>query len=227
MNFLFCRQCLLWYSKFLLSFDFEILIPGRTKKNLIFLALSVDSTFAKIKSSWWRCSVCWKSVLDLFWQMFALSVRASYLKWQTVWCHLSNKNLWEFSFCSSFSSTSSIFSLLVSHSYSYSFSSTSSIFSLPVSYSAKSGRQQRPPHAMHWPEIQNWFLPHLVGLDCPEIFALMRLFYSNSLPGRKRNSRKAKQKSREENKEIQGKLNIIQERQNVGDLVEKQSLVTW
>ena len=36
--------------------------------------------------------------------MFALSVRANYLQWQTVWCHLSNKNLWEFSFCSSFSS---------------------------------------------------------------------------------------------------------------------------
>ena len=39
------------------------------------------------------------------------------------------------------------------------FSPSSSIFSLLVSYSAKSGRQQRPPHAMHWPEIQNWFLP--------------------------------------------------------------------
>ena len=112
-------------------------------------------SFAMIKSPWWRCSVCWKSVLDLFWQMFALSAWASYLKWQTVWCHLSNKNLWEFSFCSSFSSTSSIFSLPVlysyscsySYSYSYSFSSTSSIFSLPVSYSAKSGRQQRPPQS--------------------------------------------------------------------------------
>ena len=33
----------------------------------------------------------------------------------------------------------------------------------------------RNPHAMHWPEIQNWFLPHLDGLDCPETFALMRL----------------------------------------------------
>ena len=124
-------------------------------------------SFAMIKSPWWRCSVCWKSVLDLFWQMFALSVRASYLKWQTVWCHLSNKNLWEFSFCPSFSSTSSI-------------------FSLPVSYSAKSGRQQRPPHAMHWPEIQNWFLPHLVGIAWIVQKPLPCCDYcSNSLPWRK------------------------------------------
>ena len=92
-----------------MSFELKSLGKYKGIGNRIFLTLSTDSTFAKIKSPWWRCCVCWKSVLDLFWQMFALSAWASYLKWQTVWCHLSNKNLWEFSFCSSFSSTSSIF----------------------------------------------------------------------------------------------------------------------
>ena len=167
MNFLFCRQCLSWYSKFFFEFWFWSSDPWENRKQSYFSALSVDSTFAKIKSSWWRCRVCWKSVLDLFWQMFALSAWASYLKWQTVWCHLSNKNLWEFSFCSSFSSNSSI-------------------FSLPVSYSAKSGRQQRPPHAMHWPEIQNWFLPRLVGIAWIVQKPLPCCDYcSNSLPWRK------------------------------------------
>ena len=45
---------------------------------------------------------------------------------------------------------------------------TSTLYSLSLydraSYSAKSGRQQRPLHAMHWPEIQNWFLPRMGGI---------------------------------------------------------------
>ena len=50
----------------------------------------------------WR-NVWWNHVLNSFWQMCALSATAwaSYLRWQTVWCHpgasLSNNNLWEFS----------------------------------------------------------------------------------------------------------------------------------
>ena len=40
---------------------------------------------------------------------------------------------------------------------------TSTLYSLSLydraSYSAKSGRQQRLLHAMHWPENRNWFLP--------------------------------------------------------------------
>lgn len=46
-------------------------------------------------------NVWWNRVLNSFWQMCALSAWASYLRWQTVWCHpgasLSNNNLWEFS----------------------------------------------------------------------------------------------------------------------------------
>ena len=48
-------------------------------------------------------NVWWNRVLNSFWQMCALSATAwaSYLRWQTVWCHpgasLSNNNLWEFS----------------------------------------------------------------------------------------------------------------------------------
>ena len=46
-------------------------------------------------------NVWWNHVLNSFWQMCALSAWASYLRWQTVWCHpgasLSNNNLWEFS----------------------------------------------------------------------------------------------------------------------------------
>ena len=46
-------------------------------------------------------NVWWNRVLNLFWQICALSAWASYLRWQTVWCHpgasLSNNNLWEFS----------------------------------------------------------------------------------------------------------------------------------
>ena len=176
-----------------MSFELKSLGKYKGIGNRIFLTLSTDSTFAKIKSPWWRCCVCWKSVLNLFWQMFALSAWASYLKWQTVWCHLSNKNLWEFSFCSSFSSTSSIFlppslTLIFIHMLILIFILlliNLFYFLLPSLILSKIRPTTKAPHAMHWPEIQNWFCPGWVGFECPESFALLRLC-SNSLPWKKR-----------------------------------------
>ena len=171
---LFQQTLFFMIFKYVLKKEFLYKSLGKYKGigNRIYLTLSMDSTFAMIKSPWWRCCVCWKSVLDLFWQMFALSAWASYLKWQTVWCHLSNKNLWEFSFCSSFSSTSSI-------------------FSLPVSYSAKSGRQQRPRMQCTDRRFKTGFAPDGLALNVQNPLPCCD-YVAIRCPEKKRNSQKAK-----------------------------------
>ena len=58
----FCsnKHCSSWYSNMYWKLIFECKSLGKYEAigNRIFLTLSTDSTFAKIKSPWWRCCVC-------------------------------------------------------------------------------------------------------------------------------------------------------------------------
>ena len=96
----------------------------------------------------WR-NVWWNHVLNLFWQMCTLSARVSYLKWQTVWCHLSNKNLWEFS------SSSSIFSPCLKPPSPLHLNALFSLSLWSCLIFSKIRAATKPLHAMHWPELDS------------------------------------------------------------------------